>query len=459
MTFRPWGWFHFFMNTDRLPPQNIEAEMAVLGAMLLDKDAIGIAIEKLSSDSFYSDIHKKLFTHIVSLYDENKPVDLLTLTERLRNRNELESVGGASYIASILNSVPTAANIEHYIRIVREKAILRKLIDVSSDIIAQCYENPEDVPQILDTAEKRIFDISQHRADEGISSFRELVQDSIETVEKLYQHKSLVTGIPTGFTDFDKMTSGLQPSDFIVFAGRPSMGKTSFALNIAEHVALQEKLPLAIFSLEMSKSQLVLRMLCSYARVNLHKVRTGFLGESDFPRLVGAASELSNAPIFIDDTPGISIMELRAKARRLKTKHDIKLIIVDYLQLMQSVSRRAENRQQEIAEISMAFKGLARELGVPIIVLSQLNRAVEGRETHRPQLSDLRESGAIEQDADVVVLLLRKEYYDPTDSPGVADVIIAKQRNGPTGDIKLRFFSEFTRFENYTEQEVPVGVE
>lgn len=447
------------MNTDRLPPQNLEAEMAVLGAMLLEKEAIGIAIEKLSSENFYSDIHKKLFTHVVSLYDENRPVDLLTLTERLRNQNELEAVGGASYIASILNSVPTTANIEHYIRIVQEKSTLRRLIDASSDIVAQCYDSPDDVTEILDIAEKKIFDISQRRSDEGISSFRDLVKDSIEAVEKLYQHKRLVTGIATGFSDFDKMTSGLQPSDFIVFAGRPSMGKTSLALNIAEYVAIQENLPLAIFSLEMSKPQLVLRMLCSYSRVNIHRVRTGFLGESDFPRLVGAAGELSTAPIFIDDTPGISVMELRAKARRLKAKHDIKLVIVDYLQLMQSVSRRAENRQQEIAEISRAFKGLARELNIPVIVLSQLNRAVEGRESHRPQLSDLRESGAIEQDADVVVLLLRKEYYDPGDSPGVTDVIVAKQRNGPTGDIKLRFFSEFTRFENYTEQEVPAGVE
>lgn len=447
------------MNIDRLPPQNLEAEMAVLGAMLLEKDAIGIGIEKLSSESFYSDVHKKLYTHIVGLYDENKPVDLLTLTERLKTRNELEAVGGASYVASIINSVPTAANIEHYIEIVKEKSILRRLIDISSEIISQCYDSPGDVSSVLDIAERKIFDIAQNRVDISVSSFRELVKDSIESVEKLYQHKRLVTGIATGFSDLDKMCSGLQSSDLVVIAARPSMGKTSLALNIAEYVALEEKLPLAIFSLEMSKSQLVLRMLCSHSRVDIHKIRTGFLGESDFPHLVAAAGRLASAPIFVDDTPGINVMELRAKARRLKAKNDIKLIIVDYLQLMQSVSKRVENRQQEISEISRAFKSLARELNIPIIVISQLNRAVEGRQDHRPQLSDLRESGAIEQDADMVVLLLRKEYYDPEDSPGVTDVIFAKQRNGPTGDIKLRFFGEFTRFESYTEQEAPAQVE
>jgi replicative DNA helicase len=447
------------MDIDRIPPQNLEAEMAVLGSMLLEKDAIGIAIEKLSEDCFYSDIHKKLYNHITGLYDENKPVDILTITERLRNQNELEFVGGASYVASVLNSIPTAANVEHYIEIVREKYVLRRLIDTATDIVSQCHNNPDDVNEILDIAEKNIFDITQKRTEQGISSFRELVKDSIEVIEKLYQQKRLVTGVPTGFTDFDKITSGLQPSDLIVFAARPSMGKTSFALNIAEYVAVEEKLPVVVFSLEMSKPQLVLRMLCSHSRVNIQRVRTGFLGGNDFSNLVAAAGRLASAPIFIDDTPGVSIMELRAKARRLKAKHDIKLVVIDYLQLMQSISRRAENRQQEISEISRALKGLARELNVPVIVISQLNRAVEGRQDHRPQLSDLRESGAIEQDADVVVLLLRKEYYDSEDSPGTADVIVAKQRNGPTGDIKLSFNSEFTKFGNFIEQEVPVGLE
>lgn len=446
------------MTIERIPPQNLEAEMAVLGSMLLEKDAIGLGIEKLSSENFYSDIHKKLFKHITTLYDENKPVDLVTLTDRLKNQNELEAVGGASYIASLSNSIATAANVEHYIEIVREKAILRRLIEVATEVVAQCHDNPDDVNIILDTAEKKIFDITQRRSEEGISSFRELVKESVEVVERLYQQKKLITGLGTGFTDFDRITSGLQPADFIVFAARPSMGKTSFALNIAEHVALAEKLPVAVFSLEMSKSQLVLRMLCSHSRVNLHRVRTGFLSESDFPNIVAAAGKLASSSIFIDDTPGISVMELRAKARRLKAKHDIRLVIVDYLQLMQSVSRRAENRQQEISEISRAFKGLARELNIPVIVISQLNRAVEGRQDHRPQLSDLRESGAIEQDADMVALLLRKEYYDPDDSPGIAEMIIAKQRNGPIGDIRLRFFSEYTKFDNYVEQEMPAGI-
>jgi len=446
------------MTADRLPPQNLEAEMAVLGAMLLDRDSIGIAIEKLSYEAFYSDIHKKLFTHITQIYDENKPVDILTLTERLKNQKDLESVGGASYVASIINSVPTAANMDYYIDIVRKKSVLRRLIDNSSEIISSCYDGPDNVDEILDKAERKIFDISQKRLNSNMSSFRELVKDSIEMVEKLYQDKRLVSGASTGFSDFDRITSGLQPADLIIFAARPSMGKTSFALNIAEHVGLVEKIPVAIFSLEMNKSQLVLRMLCSHSRVNIHRVRTGFLAESDFPRLVATAGKMAAAPVYVDDTPAISIMELRAKARRLKAKHDIKMIIVDYLQLMQSSGRRTESRQQEISDISRAFKSLARELNVPVIVISQLNRAVEGRPDHKPQLSDLRESGAIEQDADVVVLLLRKEYYDSDDSPGVADLIVAKQRNGPTGNIKLRFFGEFTRFEDYAEQEIPAEV-
>ena len=445
--------------TDRMPPQNVDAEMAVLGAMLLESEAIGIAIERLSPDNFYHDTHKKLFQYVIGLYNENKPVDILTLTERLKNQNALESVGGASYIASLLNYVPTTANVEHYIKIVHDKSILRRLINVSHEVIGQCYEAPDEIERILDLAETKVFDISQKKIGDTIVPFRELIKDSVETVERLYQRKQLVTGIATGFRDFDQKTSGLQRSDLVVFAARPSMGKTAFAVNIAENVALKDNLPLALFSLEMSKPQLVMRMLCSYSRVSLHKVRTGFLGESDFPRLVAAASKLANAPIFIDDTPGITVMELRAKARRLKSKYDIQMIIVDYLQLMQSASRRSENRQQEISEISRSLKSLARELNVPVVVISQLNRAVEGRHDHRPQLSDLRESGAIEQDADVVVLLLRKEYYDSQDSPGLANVILAKQRNGPTGDMTLRFFSEFTRFEDYSEEIPPSGME
>lgn len=446
-------------NVDRLPPQNIDAEMGILCCMLLEREASGLAIEKLSIGSFYSESHKILFKHIAALYDENKPIDILTLTERLRNNHQLDTIGGASYIATLNSYLPTSANILQYIDIVRGKYILRKLIDISSEITAQCYETPEDVDTILDIAERKIFDISQHKVENDFVPFRELIKDSIETVEKLYQRKRLVTGIATGLKDFDQKTSGLQPSDLIIFAARPSMGKTSLALNIAEYIALEEKAPIAIFSLEMSKPQLVLRLLCSHSRVNIHKVRTGFLGESDFPRLVAAAGKLASAPIYIDDTPGITVVELRAKARRLKAKYNIQLLILDYLQLMQAVSRKTENRQQEIAEISRSLKSLARELNIPIIVISQLNRAVEGRQDHKPQLSDLRESGAIEQDADVVVLILRREYYDPQDSPGLADLILAKQRNGPTGEMKLRFFSDFTRFEDYSDIEVPVGID
>jgi len=443
---------------ERTPPNNIEAEMGVLGSMLISRDAIGTAVEKGIGSSFYSEAHNKLFHYIVSLYDENKPVDILTLTERLKNHNELDSVGGASYIAVLSTYVPTAANIEHYIKIIQGKYVLRQLIDAGSKVISQCYDSPEEVEAVLDSAERMVFEITQYRIKDNFISFRDLIKDSIETVEQLYQNKKLVIGISTGFKDFDQKTSGLQNSNLIVIAARPSMGKTSFAMNIAEHTALENKIPVAIFSLEMSKEQLALRMLCSHSRVDIHRMRTGFLGETDFPRLVAAAGKLANAPIFIDDTPSISIMELKAKARRLKSKYDIRLLILDYLQLMQSVTKRLENRQQEIAMISRSLKGLARELDIPIIVISQLNRAVESRPEHIPQLSDLRESGAIEQDADVVALMLRREYYDPEDSPGIADLILAKQRNGPTGRMKLRFFSEFTRFEDYTEEEVPSGI-
>ena len=307
------------MDFDRIPPQNLDSEMAVLGAMLLDRDSISLAVEKLKSDSFYSEIHRKLFNHIISLYDENKPVDILTLTEKLKNQNEIESVGGASYVASIINCIPTTANLEHYIKIVKDKHILRRLIDVSSEIAGQCYETQEEVDEILDSAERKIFDIAEYRTNVGMSSFRELVKSGIETVETLFQHKRLVTGLSTGFSDFDKMTSGLQSADLIVFAARPSMGKTSLVLNIAEHVAVHEKIPVAIFSLEMNKTQLVMRMLCSHSKVNLQRVRSGFLAESDFPRLVAAAGKLASAPIYIDDSSGFGIMELRAKARRLKS--------------------------------------------------------------------------------------------------------------------------------------------
>ncbi len=346
--------------------------------------------------------------------------------------------------------MPTAANVRHYASIVKEKSILRNLISAATNIISESYDVHGEVEKILDKAERIIFDISSNKIESNFAPLKEIIKDSIETIDQLYQKKAHVTGIPTGFSDFDSLTAGLHPSDLVVFAGRPSMGKSALVSSIAEHVGVVEKIPLIIFSLEMSKEQLVQRMLCSHARVNAHNVRTGFLSQSDWPKLTNAAGKLSDAPIFIDDTAGLSVLELRAKARRLKSQHNIQLIIVDYLQLMQGMAG-SENRQQEISEISRSLKALARELSVPVIAVSQLSRAVENRQDRRPQLSDLRESGAIEQDADVVGLLLREEYYNPTEeNKGIAEVIIAKQRNGPVGSIKLAFLKDYAKFDNLT---------
>jgi len=433
---------------DKVPPQNLEAEMAVLGSMLLDEDAISIACESLDRNSFYKDTHQKIFAAIADLYNANKPVDLITLTDELKRGGILDEVGGASYLTALANAVPTAANAGHYVNIVKEKSILRTLINNATKVISLCYESEGNIDEVVDTAERFIFEVSDSKSHGSYLHLKEIIKDSIETIDRIYQKKAHVTGVPSGYIDFDIKTAGLQPSDLIVIAGRPSMGKSALALGIAEYAGVVEKIPLAMFSLEMSKEQLVQRMLCSHARVDAHKVRTGYLATSDWPRLTAAAGKLSEAPIFIDDTPAISVMELRAKARRLKAHQDIKLIILDYLQLMRG-SSGIENRQQEISEISRSLKSLARELRVPVIAISQLSRAVEARTDHRPQLSDLRESGAIEQDADVVVLLLREEYYNPTsENQGVAEVMIAKQRNGPVGSLKLAFIKEYTRFEN-----------
>lgn len=423
--------------------------MAVLGCMLIEEDAISVAVEHLVADDFYKEAHRKVFSGIVELYDQRKAVDLITLVEKLKNEGSLENVGGASYLAGLTNVVPTAANVSHYARIVKEKNILRLLINNATTIVTNAYETEDDVDHVLDRAEKMIFDIAERHVGEGsVISMKDLVKDGMETIDKLYQQKTHVTGVETGFTDFDIVTAGLQPSDLIVIAGRPSMGKSAFAINIMEHAALVNHVPTAFFSLEMSKEQLVQRLLCSSAKVDGRRVRTGFLSADDWNKLPHAANELSKAPIFIDDSSNISVLELRAKARRLKSHFDIKLIVVDYLQLMRGVSG-SESRQQEISEISRSLKGLARELRVPVIGISQLSRAVESREDHRPQLSDLRESGAIEQDADVVVLLMRPEYYGQTEeNKGIAEVNVAKQRNGPTKMVKLTFLREFTRFEN-----------
>ncbi len=438
---------------DKITPQNLDAEMAVLGSMILDEEAIATAVEKLDRNFFYKDSHQKIFQAISDLYALNKAVDLITLTDALKRDGVIDSVGGASYLTALANAVPSAANIGHYVNIVREKSILRTLINNGTKIISLCYESDGNIDEVVDNAERLIFEISERRTQGSYQHIKEIVSDSIETIDTLYRKKAHVTGIPTGYIDFDIKTAGLQNSDLIVVAGRPSMGKSAFALGMVEHAGIVEKIPTAVFSLEMSKEQLAQRMLCAHAKVDAQKVRTGYLATSDWPRLTAAAGKISEAPIFIDDSPAISVMELRAKARRLKAQQDIKLIILDYMQLMRG-SSSVESRQQEIAEISRSLKALARELRLPIVAISQLSRAVESRNDHRPQLSDLRESGAIEQDADVVVLLLREEYYNPTsENQGIAEVIIAKQRNGPVGSLKLAFIKEHTRFENIARVE------
>ena len=433
---------------DKVIPQNLDAEMAVLGSMLIDEEAISVVMESLDKGFFYKEWHGKVFEAISGLYASNKAVDLITLTDELKRTGMLDEIGGVTFLTALVNAVPTTANISHYVNIVKEKSILRALINNATKIVSLCYENEGNVEEILDNSEKLIFEVKDRRTQGSCAQLKEIVKNSIETIDKLYQRKAHVTGIPTGFIDFDLKTAGLQSSDLIVVAGRPSMGKSAFVLGIAEYAGVVEKVPLVIFSIEMSKEQLVQRMLCSHARVDANKVRTGYLSASDWPRLTAAAGKLSEAPIYIDDSPAISVMELRAKARRLKMHYDIQLIILDYLQLMRG-SVGSENRQQEISEISRCLKALARELGVPVIAVSQLSRAVESRTDHRPQLSDLRESGAIEQDADLVVLILREEYYNPSEeNRGLAEIMIAKQRNGPVGNLQLTFLKEFTRFEN-----------
>ena len=433
---------------DKIPPQSIEAEIAVLGSMLLDRNTIAEAVELLDASYFYKDSHAKLYSAIVKLFDENKGVDIITLIEELKRDNSIDMVGGPAYITGLTASVPTTANFIHYAKIVKEKMLLRNMINAATQVVSECYDTTQEVDGVVDKAEQLIFEVSSKKVESRFTPLREVIKNSIETIDNLYQRKENITGLATGFRDLDVKTAGLQASDFIVIAGRPSMGKSALASCIIEHAGVVEKKPVAFFSLEMAKEQLVQRMLCSHARVDAHKVRTGFLSQADWPRLVSAAGKLSEAPIYIDDSPGASVLELRAKARRMKAQFDIKLIVLDYLQLMESHTR-SDSRQQEISEISRSLKALARELNVPLIAISQLSRAVEQRSDHRPQLSDLRESGAIEQDADLVLLLMREEYYNPTEeNKGQAEVIIAKQRNGPVGSLKLAFLGEYMRFEN-----------
>jgi len=442
-------------NLRKVPPQNLEAESSVLGGILLENEAVNLVLEIVRPEDFYRESHRKIFRAIIELSDRSEPVDLITLSDFLKGRGELDAVGGTAYLASLADFVPTAANISFYARIVREKAILRSLITTATEIATRGYEEQGNVEEFLDTAEKVIFDISEKKIKASFVALGDMIKDTLKTVEKLYERKELVTGVPTGYEDLDKLTAGLQPADLVIVAGRPSMGKTAFSLNIAANAAFAG-IGAAVFSLEMAKEQLVLRMLCSEARVNNSKVRSGYLAERDFPKLANAAGRLHEAPIYIDDTPAISVLELRAKARRLVRDRSKKvgLIVVDYLQLMRGMGG-ASNREQEISEISRSLKALAKELNVPVIAISQLNRRVEDRGDRRPMMSDLRESGAIEQDADVIMFIYRDEVYNRSDesNKGIAEVIVAKQRNGPTDTVKLTFLSEFTRFENYTERD------
>jgi len=439
----------------KIPPQNLEAEQSILGSILLENSAINSVLEVLSKGDFYSEAHRKIFNVMVEISEKNEPVDLITLSNALRDQNLLDTIGGTAYLASLVDNVPSAANVANYAKIVKEKAILRGLIGSATEIITSCYETGSDVDQVLDQAEHSIFEISENKVRPSFYPIREIIKDSFRSIEDLYARKELITGVATGFEKIDDLTSGLQNSELIIIAGRPSMGKTAFALNIAQFAALEGQTPVAIFSLEMSKEQLAFRLLASEAKVDSQRLRKGFLGETDWPKLTTAAGRLSEAPLFIDDTPAITVLEMKAKSRRLKADTGLGLIVVDYIQLMRSGGYR-DSREQEISEISRSLKALAKELKVPVIALSQLNRKVEDRTNRRPQMADLRESGAIEQDADVIAFIYRDEVYNKSeDNPekGIAEIIIGKQRNGPTGIVKLAFLEKFTSFENLARAE------
>jgi replicative DNA helicase len=437
---------------ERIPPQNLEAEMSLLGSMLIAQDVIPSVAEIVKVEDFYREAHQKIFQAIVSLYARGEPADPITTAEELNTMGVLDEIGEKSYLHTLISGVPTAANAKYYAEIIERNAILRSLIKVGTEVASLGYQAPEDIELTIDKAESLIFGISQKRISEKFVLIKELLTESFEQIEKLYEKRTHVTGISTGFVELDEITSGLHPSDLIIIASRPSMGKTSFALGIASNVALQHKVPVAVFSLEMSRQQLAQRLMCAEARVDAQSLRTGNLKEEDWPKLSSAVGKLAEASIYIDDTANITIMEVRAKARRLMARQKLGLIIVDYLQLMQG-NGRSENRQQEISEISRALKILGRELNVPIIAISQLSRAVEQRQDKRPLLSDLRESGAIEQDADLVAFIYRDEYYHrDSDDKGIAEIIISKHRNGPTGIIRLAFLEHYTKFANLAKR-------
>jgi replicative DNA helicase len=457
---------------DRLPPHSIEAEQGVLGCALLSpNECLGECIEKLKDagpEVFYDLRHQTIYEMLAAMYDQRQAIDIITVQQKLKDKGLLDQIGGISYLAQLQDAVPSAANLSYYLEIVREKFLLRKMIAVCTEATSKVYEFEGEVDALLDEVERDVLQIAESRAQGGVVTTKELVGKAIGTIENYFSRKGVLNGLGTGFADLDRMTDGLHGSEMIVIAARPSMGKTSLAMNIVEHVVLEQKLPAAVFSLEMSAESLVLRMMCSIARVNLRSIREGFMSESDFPKLTGAAGRLANSPLFIDDSAGLSILQLRARARRLHQQHGVKLFVVDYLQLLHSTARRSqENRQQEIADISSGIKALAKELKVPVLVLSQLNRELEKDKSRKPRLSDLRESGAIEQDADVVGLLYKPNAGDDEDgaaaeeSDGLAvNLLIAKQRNGPTGDINLTFLKNYTRFESaakVSDEDIPEG--
>ncbi|HEY5753916.1 MAG TPA: replicative DNA helicase [Chthoniobacterales bacterium] len=445
----------YLPDTHRTIPHSSDAELGVLcSAFLNPREVLDECILRLTAGHFYIPAHATVFELMVEMQKRGVEIDAITVTQHLRDRKQLDQVGGVPFLNNLFTFVPTAANFSFYIEILREKFLLRQIIITCTECAAASYDEQQDVATLLDDVERKVFAITEERVNQKVPTMRENVMAAIESIEQLFERRGKITGLETGFTDLDRMTDGLHPSEMIVIAARPSMGKTAFAMNIAEHVAVNEKKAVAVFSLEMSVSQLTQRLLGSLARVNLRNLRDGFLSQRDFPALTEAGAKLSSAKMFIDDSSSLSVLELAAKARRLKAQHDIELIVIDYLQLLRSTSRRAQdNRQLEISEISNGVKALAKELKIPIIVLAQLNRQSEKREGNKPRLSDLRESGSIEQDADVVGLLMRSEYYADDDeskaeAQGLAELIIAKQRNGPVGEVPLTFLKEFTRFEN-----------
>ena len=436
------------MELGKVPPQDIEAEQAVVGSMLTDQDAVVAAIETLKPEDFYREDNKIIYEAILNIYNRAEPIDIITLKAELSSMNKLEAVGGLEYIAVLPDKVPTTANVDRYIKIVEEKSMLRNLIKTANEILSMGYEQTEDVEDVMDLAEKKIFDVMQRKSQKGYTSIKDILVESFAKLEELYNQKQHVTGVPTGFIDLDKMTAGLHGSEFILIAARPAMGKSAFVLNIGAYAATRANVPVAIFSLEMSKEQVGNRILCSEALVDSNHLRTGELNDEELSKLAETSGELSQAQIYVDDTPGISVMEIRAKCRKLKLEKNIGLVIIDYLQLIQG-SGKTSSREQEIAEISRSLKILAKELDVPVIALSQLSRAVEARPDHRPMLSDLRESGSIEQDADIVMFLYRDDYYnEDSEKKNIAEVIIAKQRAGSTGTVDLAWLGQYTKFAN-----------